>query len=682
MVGRSFAPLALTATTLVLLGCPQAPVTTEVPSPEDNLARLMKLEDERSLGEGEVAARLADPDPLVRARAALALARVGSADAPALLSPLLRDPSAYVRLTSAFGLGILEGELPSETVSELVEALSDEDPRVRGRAAEALARKQGQAAAESIGGAVASWSPKGHEPYDWTEPVTSSLPVEHVDLRLGLFALARIGSLRWSWDALATEGRTPRFAWWPAAWAASELEGDELQPLFLFYAGSPDPVLRLYGARGLGALAPDRASDGVRQLLFDPNDKVRIEAVRAIARLGGSNLVPDLLSHLGADSVYVQTEILKAFAVLRDPATVEPLIDRVGDESPWIRGLALEALAHQNEESFFLLLAGLGSDPSWRVRRSIAATLTSLGGGRAAALVRAMAEDPDARVRIQALEGLRRLDPEGATGALIQHLRANDPFERVEAAEALAELRATDALAPVEQAFVVESDKDPRVRAALLRAIASLDPEGAEPTVRGALEDTSYLLRRTAAEILGAAGATGISVRPRSSERGLDEYRTLMNARYSPQVFLSTSGGTVDIELFITDAPETVANFIRLARGGFFDGQEIEDVVPNDYVSGGDPRGDGKGGPGYTIPSEINTRPVVRGTLLMIEDGRDTGGSRFRITHLPRPDLEGRGTVFGQVQRGMEIVDGLKPGDRIEKVTVWDGVTPPFGGGR
>ncbi len=679
MARRASLRFGFSIAALVSLGCPKAPEQVEVPSLEDNLARLMKLEDERSLGDGEVVARLGDPEPLARARAALALARIGSPDAPSLLTPLLDDPSAYVRRTAAFSLGIAGEELPPDTVSRLTKALSDDDEGVRGRAAEALARKQGAAAAEPIGGALAALVPKGKEPYDWTEAITSSLPLEHSDIRLELFALARVGSLRWSWDALATEGRTPRFAWWPAAWAASELEGAELQPLFLFYSGSPDPVLRLYGARGLGALSKDRASDGLRQLLFDPNDKVRIEAVRSVARLGASELVPDLLTHLGADTVYLQAEILKAFAVLRDPSTVEPLIDRVGDQSPWIRALALAALARQNEETFFLILAGLGSDPAWRVRQELTETLASMGGARAAAIVRSMAEEPDARVRASALEALGRLDPESAPGILIRHLGADDPFERVAAAETLAELRARDSFAPIEQAFVVETEKDPRVRAALLRALATLDPAAAEPVVRGALEDRSYLLRLVAAEILRHSGATDTAVRPRPSLRGLDEYLTLMKAPYSPEAFLATSSGTIEIELFISDAPETVANFIRLARDGFFDGQTIYEVVPNGYVAGGDPRGDGRGGPGYTIPSEINTRPIVRGTLLLVEEGLDTGGSRFQITHLPRPDLEGRQTVFGQVKSGMEIVDGLQPGDRIQRVTVWDGVRPPGG---
>jgi cyclophilin family peptidyl-prolyl cis-trans isomerase len=151
-----------------------------------------------------------------------------------------------------------------------------------------------------------------------------------------------------------------------------------------------------------------------------------------------------------------------------------------------------------------------------------------------------------------------------------------------------------------------------------------------------------------------------------------------LEAPYSPQAFLRTSRGRIEVELFIGDAPQTVGNFIRLAREGFFAGNKFYEVVPNGHVASGDPRGDGRGGPGYVIRSEINERPFVRGTLAMIEEGRDSGGSRFLITHLPEPALEGRFTVFGLVTSGMEVVDRLEPSDVIEEVTIWDGVTSPY----
>jgi cyclophilin family peptidyl-prolyl cis-trans isomerase/HEAT repeat protein len=415
----------------------------------------------------------------------------------------------------------------------------------------------------------------------------------------------------------------------------------------------------------------------LRSLVFDPSEMVRIEAIRAAARLSASELVPDLLGHLEADTRYVQTEVLRALMVLSSEAAVEPLIDRIGDPSPWIRGLALEALARQDPESFWLLLSGIGADPDWEVRRRMAELFAGMKGDRPSQVLREMIEDPDARVRASALRSLGVVSPEAAAGVSTRHLAAPDPFERIAAAETLAAVGSKEAFAPVEQTFLEEKDDDPRIRAALLKALSSIDPVKAAPVATRALEDTSHFLRTTAAAILAGSGIER-SVRPRSSERSLDDYMASLEAPYSPQAFLRTSRGRIEVELFIADAPQTVGNFIRLAREGFFAGNKFYEVVPNGHVASGDPRGDGKGGPGYVIRSEINERPFVRGTLAMIEEGRDSGGSRFLITHLPEPGLEGRFTVFGLVTSGMEVVDRLEPTDLIEEVTIWDGVTSPY----
>jgi peptidyl-prolyl cis-trans isomerase B (cyclophilin B) len=369
--------------------------------------------------------------------------------------------------------------------------------------------------------------------------------------------------------------------------------------------------------------------------------------------------------------------VLRALVALPSEAAVEPLIDRVGDPSPWIRGLALEALARQDPDGFWLLLSGIGSDSSWEVRRRMADLFAGMKGERPRERLVAMLADEDGRVRAAALRSLLANSPESAASHSIRHLSGEDPFERVAAAEALASVKSAEAFAPLEQAFLEEKDEDPRVRAALLRALATLDADRARPTVEGALEDPSHFLRRAAESILTRAGVE-VSARPRSSEHGLDDYRESLEAPYSPQAFLTTSRGRIEVELFIADAPQTVANFIGLARSGFFAGNKFYEVVPNGHVATGDPRGDGRGGPGYVVRSERNERPVVRGTLAMIEDERDAGGSRFLITHLPEPGLEGRVTVFGLVTAGMEVVDRLEPEDVVQEVTIWDGVTSPY----
>ena len=148
----------------------------------------------------------------------------------------------------------------------------------------------------------------------------------------------------------------------------------------------------------------------------------------------------------------------------------------------------------------------------------------------------------------------------------------------------------------------------------------------------------------------------------------------LADPKISTQAYIDTDRGTIQIELAVLDAPLTVANFISLARKGFFNGLSVHRVVSNFVVQDGDPRGDGEGTPGYTIRDELNERPYLRGTVGMaLDPWPDTGGSQWFITHSPQPHLDARYTVFGRVIAGMDVVDKIEQWDVIRRVRVWDG---------
>ena len=149
----------------------------------------------------------------------------------------------------------------------------------------------------------------------------------------------------------------------------------------------------------------------------------------------------------------------------------------------------------------------------------------------------------------------------------------------------------------------------------------------------------------------------------------------MLHPSYSPHAFLETRYGTIEIELNVVDAPLTTRNFVELARAGFFNGLLVHRLVPNFVVQAGDPRGDGEGGPGYTIRDELSWLPFLRGTLGMALSGPDTGGSQFFLTVSPQPHLDGKYTVFGRVVQGQNILDQISQWDTIERVRIWDGVT-------
>jgi len=123
---------------------------------------------------------------------------------------------------------------------------------------------------------------------------------------------------------------------------------------------------------------------------------------------------------------------------------------------------------------------------------------------------------------------------------------------------------------------------------------------------------------------------------------------------------LQTNHGAIEIELFDDDAPETVANFRKLAEDGFYDGVIFHRVIPDFMIQGGDPTGTGTGGPGYTFADEFNDHPVERGALAMANAGPNTNGSQFFIVTADAcPWLDGKHTVFGKVTGGMDVIDAI-----------------------
>jgi cyclophilin family peptidyl-prolyl cis-trans isomerase len=135
---------------------------------------------------------------------------------------------------------------------------------------------------------------------------------------------------------------------------------------------------------------------------------------------------------------------------------------------------------------------------------------------------------------------------------------------------------------------------------------------------------------------------------------------------------MQTSEGAISFELFDDDAPETVANFRKLAGEGFYDGLIFHRVIKDFMIQGGDPQGTGTGGPGYTFKDEINAHKVVRGALAMANAGPDTNGSQFFIVTADAcPWLDGKHTVFGQVGEGLDVLDEIErvPTDSSDRPT-------------
>lgn len=146
------------------------------------------------------------------------------------------------------------------------------------------------------------------------------------------------------------------------------------------------------------------------------------------------------------------------------------------------------------------------------------------------------------------------------------------------------------------------------------------------------------------------------------------------------KITVHTTAGDIDATIFASKVPVTAANFLNLAKRGYYDGITFHRVIPNFMIQGGDPTGTGSGGPGYKFADEIDRtlRHAKAGIFSMANAGPNTNGSQFFITHLPTPHLDGKHAVFGEVTAGQVVVNNIVKGDKITSITLHDDPTALF----
>jgi cyclophilin family peptidyl-prolyl cis-trans isomerase/HEAT repeat protein len=580
---------------------------------------------------------------------------------------------------SAFALGLIGDPVG---VERLAAALSDNDPIVRARSAEALGRLGGpRASAELVKFIRAGLPPdapvltvRGDDPGNPRDPWLA--------LRLALFALVRMKDAAAAESVLLDAGRS-RFDWWAATWSALRLESPALKPVLAAAAASSDPLSRGLAARGLGALKDPEAFDALATLARDKDAQVQVLAVRALGVLGDARGVPVVAPLLKSPSLALRSEALLSLAAMPpDPALRAQVVALVGHEDEGVRGAALRALAKLDREEFALVLSGLDPDPAWSVRAARAMALADAGDEISQGILLAMLKDDDVRVLPAVLEGLRKARGADAVDTLRRHLDHADPVVRAAAAEGLGALAPPGIVRPLLEAWKrSQADAELDARLAVVDALAALkgQDDAGEALKQIAGEDGARVVRARASAALKARGLPVVWPGFEPLARPWLDYREAMAPYepglevFTPRAILHTRRGRIEIHLDVVEAPLTTASFMELARRGFYDGLPFHRVVPAFVAQGGDPRGDGSGGPGYTLRCEIGQRPFGRGAVGMAHSGRDTGGSQFFIALQPQPHLDGAYTLFGQVVSGMEAADGLRPGDLIDRVEIWSG---------
>ncbi|MDC0708853.1 peptidylprolyl isomerase [Stigmatella sp. ncwal1] len=648
------------------------------------LARVEDWEDRRSLGDGQLVAwARGEKGPAVQLRALRALARLQDASTlEAILAglsasaPSLRDEAAF----AAGELALSWEPLPEEMKTRMTEALREAEARepeegVRRTLLESFS-KLGTAGAiqrlierlgegrASTGRAALALGVSGRRGASLAE-----VPLEPVK---ALLAASQPVETRYGAAYLLAYVKRP---------AALELLRHGLS--------DEDPDVRALCAKGLAEVGGADDSAALARLLEDPIPRVGAEAARTLSRLASACSTPcapleALVSLRKRAPRVARGESASAHALLavaqqglpragrpvlealrRSLAEAgQPVSEIAADDVAWIDCRLAAAMDRQTGALAEVLRCGNGRVPEarrWALGlRELAQTQVPEGAQEA---VPALLH-PDARVRLAALAAVEARPVPEAVEPVRALLKAEDPVVAGMAAATVGKMKVLEALPDV-HSLAERVAREPDLAEPVAGALVALEGKAAEPALRGWLVHPHANVRRVAAEAL-----TGLTGQPVRSERVESPPGTPRPPAASPgaTLIIRTRKGDITVALDTAQAPLTSGNLEALARQGYFRGISFHRVVPDFVAQGGDPRGDGEGGPGHSIRCEMTRRAYQRGVIGMALAGKDTGGSQFFFTHAPQPHLDGRYTAFGEVTAGMEVVDALLEGDVILEV--------------
>lgn len=627
----------------------------------------------------------------VRARAALALARLEQRGAAPLLFRAAKDSAPEVRRHAAFGLGQLDlafapgREMHDDTRRGVEDLLvgwygRETDGSVRVAIVRALGRVSTGAGLSFL----TSLAEKGEARADALYALGVSGARRAASLSSDAALLSAVTT------ALADKDVRVRRA---AAYAAFRQKLPLASSVLARASSEPDEETRIHLARAMQAALVDPAP--ALGLLGDADWRVRVEAIRALLAQGkrAGSLSVDAIAKAGEAAVTrwvaeggVSGEghvVLAACDALSEPTL--PLTS--DDARPAVLSI-LRALSSAPERVAPKLEAA-------RCRCAVAADGLA---SRASFIEECAPSRGDEHLRLLKVEVASRARVSSRERMVWLSRAIADPAVPVRVRAAFALLEDGSVHAARLAAKRLEVEEDPAVAGALLmlfegelakeiddialarvvdRFYTAPSLEGLEPLLQAA----SLLRGRASGAATSAADRLRTHPEPRLRDLvdGIPHGERLPGARAratppkAPKdlplaAILHTERGAIHLAFEREAAPLAVDSFATLARAGFYDGLTFHRVVSSFVAQGGDPRGDGSGGPGYHLPCENHDQRYERGAVGMALAGKDTGGSQFFLTHGEQPHLDGRYTIFARVVSGLDVMDALLPGDRILSV--------------
>jgi cyclophilin family peptidyl-prolyl cis-trans isomerase len=566
-------------------------------------------------------------------------------------------PDAHSRRMSAFTLGQLgtawqpiSDDVLTHAEAELCDHLLHEtDPEVRDRIVEALGKLRGPRGVDVLAGELAGTQ---------RARAAIALGLRARNKQGAPAAVPRLAELLHDGDA---EVR------WAAAYALGQQKLPAAHEPLLGCLGDAAAPVRAVCAKGLADVGNDGDSARLAQLVDDSSPLVAAEAARTLAKLAQhcGDVCPPLAA-LASSRSLGRPQVVEAIAF-------EPLVHPAAREL--YRGLferlkgplqCKAALGHDRAAATLELTPRCEADETVRAMLGARALGQAKGNedDRARALIE-LAHHKAARVRMAAAEALGEIDREAVADPLLA-LLADSDLGVLESAAGAIEKRKIAAAAPGLVSRLPDLDRPDAIEAeeAVLSALGALRAPETGLAVRAVTQRCRFSVCLAAIDALEKIAGEKVPFRPLALETGEWAAEPLPA---QATVELATARGRIVVRLFPADAPSNVRSFLHLVRRGYFDGLTFHRVVPDFVSQGGDPRGDGSGGPGWALPCEINLHRYHEGSMGMALAGRDTGGSQFFFAHGTLPHLDGRYTIFGEIVEGKDVAENLIEGDVITR---------------
>ncbi|MBI1804473.1 MAG: HEAT repeat domain-containing protein [Ignavibacteria bacterium] len=683
---------------------------SELRKQEQQLEDILRIQDRRTSHDIKLFGFLSDRDPIVRERTALAYGSIQDTAALPLLVDRLSDPMPEVQWNAAFAIGQTAGQLSKggrekfehdliwnrlENMSSTALDKTHGKERNLGSPADRLIEEIGKFGSEQalndLVGKFGNQYPLVHQ--------------EALLMSIARFAIRSITTpegveylLRFAKDATTAP--------WQAIYALQRVGNhpdvrSNLDYITKLYK-HPDPLVRMNLATLLGKTKDELTSLEPLQKIaeFDGDWRVRVNALKALGNFnvqGKENVLRLFRRSFNDGNPYIAMTALAAFGatgVKKDSseasketfAMLERIAMNEGNGYLWqLQGVADTSLARlEGKDALARIDPSRASNPILQSQMIFALGLT--GAPEAAPFLFVYAGSEDKRLRTAALDGLMELSWRNPENKEVLDKAYRASLAALESRDLAIVGTASSILG--NQLFLNQASVPPLLKTlsslrvpddveAMQEVIAALeklkDPRAVEP-LKKVLEqrDRSVVLASASAlkAITGRNYMRDISLEFEPSWVDYD-FQYLNSLPDTIHVKLETIRGDATMELYKNVAPFTVMSFLKLAsQRGFFRGKSFHRVVPNFVVQGGDPRGDGWGGPGYSIRSEFSPLTYETGSIGMASAGKDTEGSQFFFMQSPAPHLDGRYTLFGKITSGMEVVNRILVDDHIFDIKI------------